>query len=108
MPDAPCAISGWCQPGRTGELSPDILDKLPLCKFVQITGGEPFVRSDIWDVIKILRRKSRRVLINTNGYYTDRILTTVKKFPDMVFRISIDGERETHNRIGASISMIRQ
>lgn len=81
------------------EINLETLDKLPLCKFIQITGGEPFVRSDIQEIVALLRHKSKRVLINTNGYYTDKIISIARSYPDIAFRISIDGERETHNKI---------
>ncbi|WP_035774281.1 radical SAM/SPASM domain-containing protein [Butyrivibrio sp. VCB2006] len=84
---------------KQDEISLADIMKLPCSKFIQITGGEPFVREDIEEIVKILLPKTKRLMINTNGYYTDKIVDLCKKYPDLVIRVSIDGNRETHNRI---------
>lgn len=81
------------------EINIETLKKIPMCKFIQITGGEPFVRNDLRDVVAVLRQRTKRLMINTNGYYTEKIMEIGKEFPDVVIRVSIDGERETHNKI---------
>jgi len=67
------------------------LESLPHMKFVNITGGEPFLRTDLAEIIDVVKRKSDRVVVSTNGYYTDRVVELAKRYPDLGFRISIEG-----------------
>ena len=73
--------------------------KLPFFETINITGGEPFMRSDINDIIEILKRKTKRIVISTNGLMTERILETAKKYPWIGFRVSIDGEKDKHDEM---------
>jgi MoaA/NifB/PqqE/SkfB family radical SAM enzyme len=74
------------------EIAPDIIDKLPRgLSFINITGGEPFLRSDIADIVRIALTKTRRLVISSNGYFTDRILALARNFPQIGIRISIEG-----------------
>jgi radical SAM protein with 4Fe4S-binding SPASM domain len=58
---------------------------------LQHTGGEPFLREDIEEIVCVLRKKARRVVVSTNGYFTDRILEVARKNRDIGIRISIEG-----------------
>lgn len=73
------------------ELTADDLRTLPHLKFANITGGEPFLREDIEDIVRVVREKAERVVISTNGYYTDRIVALAEKYPDLGFRVSLEG-----------------
>jgi len=67
--------------------------------FANVTGGEPFVRQDLSDIIGILREKAKRIVISTNGYFTERIIELCRKYPDLGIRISIEGLAEANDRI---------
>ena len=56
------------------EIQPEELEILPHVKFVNITGGEPFVRQDLEAIVKVLFTKSPRVVISTSGWFEDRII----------------------------------
>ena len=84
---------------REEELSLDTIRKLPPMSFTNITGGEPFIREDIEDIVKILLAKSDRIVISTNGFFTDRIVKLAQKYPQIGIRISIEGLEETNNEI---------
>ena len=58
---------------------------------LNITGGEPMLRKDIADIVKILDKKSKRLEISTNGYFTERILDIANAFPDITIRVSLEG-----------------
>lgn len=73
------------------EFRPEVLEKLPRLSFVNITGGEPFLREDIGEIIGILMEKSRRVVISTNGYLTERIIAVVREHRDLGIRVSLEG-----------------
>jgi len=73
------------------EFSPELLRKLPRMRSVNITGGEPFVREDIEEIVKVLLTKTDRIVFSTSGYFSDRIIALAKKFPQIGYRISIEG-----------------
>ena len=81
------------------EISIETINKLPQMNFVNVTGGEPFIREDLEDVIRVLYKKTKRVVISTNGFFTDRILRLCEIFPNLGIRISIEGLEETNNSI---------
>lgn len=81
------------------ELTIETIKKLPPMYFTNITGGEPFMREDLKDVVRELYKKSDRIVISTNGFYTDRIIDLAKEFPQVGIRISIEGLEETNNQI---------
>ena len=81
------------------ELKLETIRKLPSMNFVNVTGGEPFIREDLEDVIRELYKKTDRVVISTNGFFTERIIALCKKFPNLGIRISIEGLEQTNNAI---------
>jgi len=81
----------WKYPSKKEEVDLAIFEKLPQMDIVNVTGGEPFLRADIEDIIAILRKKCNRLVISSNGYWTDRILALFRKRQDIGIRISIEG-----------------
>jgi MoaA/NifB/PqqE/SkfB family radical SAM enzyme len=75
------------------EFQPDLVDKLPAdLRFINITGGEPFLRKDLDRIIEIALTKTRRLIISTNGFFTRKILGTAKRFGNRIgLRISLEG-----------------
>ena len=90
----------WKSPTKPREeIKLDIIEKLPEMFFTNITGGEPFVRQDLPDIVAAVRKKTKRIVISTNGYFTDRIISLCEKFPDLGIRISIEGLPKTNDAI---------
>lgn len=81
------------------EISLETIKKLPDMYFTNITGGEPFIRTDLKEIVRELYKKSDRIVISTNGFFTDRIVDLCKEFPQVGIRISIEGLEETNNKI---------
>lgn len=81
------------------EISIEMIRKLPPMYFTNITGGEPFIRTDLKEIVRELYKKSDRIVISTNGFFTDRIIDLCKEFPQIGIRISIEGLEETNNKI---------
>ena len=81
------------------EISVETIKKLPPMYFTNITGGEPFIRTDLKDIVRELYKKSDRIVISTNGFFTDRIVELCKEFPQIGIRISIEGLEKTNNEI---------
>jgi Fe-coproporphyrin III synthase len=90
----------WQYPSNPSEeISLEEIRKLPRMFFVNVTGGEPFIRQDLPEIIAELRNRSRRIVISTNGYFTQRITQLCKRFPDLGIRISIEGLKEANDLI---------
>ncbi len=81
------------------EITIETIKKLPKMYFTNITGGEPFIRTDLKDIVRELYKKSDRIVISTNGFFTDRIIDLCKEFPQIGIRISIEGLEDTNNEI---------
>ncbi len=76
------------------------IEKLPSgLRFINITGGEPFIRRDIEEIIEVIRVKTERIVISTNGFFTERIVNICKKYPDLGIRISTEGLQKTNDDI---------
>lgn len=83
----------------TKEIGVEVYEKLPKLKTINVTGGEPFLRDDLVDIIAVLKSKSDRLVISSNGYYTEKILDLFKKHPDIGIRISIEGLPEANDEL---------
>ena len=81
------------------EISLEVIRKLPKMYFTNVTGGEPFMRTDLKEIIRELYKKSDRIVISTNGFFTDRIIDLCREFPQVGIRISIEGLEDTNNEI---------
>ena len=73
------------------ELTAEHLRSLPRLRFANITGGEPFIREDLGQIVDVLHAKADRIVVSTNGYFTDRIVALAGRYPTLGFRISIEG-----------------
>lgn len=82
----------WKYPSNVKkEISPKDLEKLPKLKFANVTGGEPFQRRDLEDIISVLFTRAERVVISTSGWFFDRTVKLAEKFPNIGIRVSIEG-----------------
>ncbi len=82
----------WENPSRkSDEITAKDLEILPQFKFANITGGEPFVRSDLEDIIEVMYTKAKRIVISTSGWHTNKIIKLAERFPSIGIRVSIEG-----------------
>ena len=84
----------WQHPSKRGdEFTVDLVKKIPDgLKFINITGGEPFLRDDLEEIVRVAVEKSERVVISSNGYFTEKIVKMAETFGNKIgFRISIEG-----------------
>ena len=80
---------------------------IPRLKSLLISGGEPFLREDLFDIISLFIRHcgARFISIPNNGFFTDRVLNMTRKFLEkekrafLTLLFSIDGFAETHDRV---------
>ncbi|MBN2534333.1 MAG: radical SAM protein [Spirochaetales bacterium] len=76
---------------QSEEIGPGVFEKLPHLHFINITGGEPFIRDDLEEIIKIVQKKTPRIVISTSGWFTDKIIHLFQKFPRLGIRVSLEG-----------------
>lgn len=82
----------WQHPTTPAEeITAADLRSLPAMSFANITGGEPFLREDLEEIVRVVRSKAERVVISTNGYFTERIVALAERHPDLGFRVSLEG-----------------
>ncbi|MHB8882707.1 MAG: radical SAM protein [Thermodesulfovibrionales bacterium] len=82
----------WQHPTkREEEIGVPVYEKLPFMKTVNVTGGEPFVREDLPEIVGVLKNKTKRLVISSNGYFTDRIVKLFERHRDIGIRISLEG-----------------
>lgn len=81
------------------EFRPELLEKLPKLAAVNVTGGEPFIRDDLDEIVRILFTKTERVVISTSGWFEDRIFNLAKRFPNLGFRVSIEGLSQKNDEL---------
>lgn len=82
----------WKHPTkREEEVGISVYQKLPFMSTVNVTGGEPFLREDIDEIISVLKKKTKRLVLSSNGFFVERILKLFDKHKDIGIRISIEG-----------------
>jgi radical SAM protein with 4Fe4S-binding SPASM domain len=109
--NARCAHCFYPINQKNSELTLEEIDKLaqtlPPIRLLLISGGEPFLRRDLPEVIKVYFERTHffNASIPTNGYAPDFLCKAVEKIcsfsPDLSLGISvsIDGFKELHDRI---------
>lgn len=84
----------WQHPSRAeDEFTAELVHRIPDgLRFINITGGEPFLRQDLQDIVAAALPKTKRLVISTNGYFTERIANLAQAFGNRIgFRISLEG-----------------
>jgi len=77
----------------------------PSLRYINLTGGEPFLRTDLAEIVKIIKEVSpqAQIIISSNGLATELIREQIKKIvaidQHIGVRISIDGLDSVHDRI---------
>lgn len=82
----------WQNPtDKAKEITAADLKSLPQLKFINLTGGEPFIREDLEEIVEECYRHTKRIVISTSGWFEDRVIALAKRFPQIGIRISIEG-----------------
>lgn len=84
---------------RDEEIKAADLRGLPDLKFINLTGGEPFVREDLDQIVEECYRHAPRIVISTSGWFEDRVIELARKFPKIGIRISIEGLSRTNDML---------
>ena len=93
----------------TNELNLDEINKfskqLKHIEWLTLSGGEPFIRKDIYEICKIFYKNNgvKSLTIPTNGLLTEKIKNDVEKISglglDVSINLSLDGLEKTHDFI---------
>jgi MoaA/NifB/PqqE/SkfB family radical SAM enzyme len=84
------------------ELGPEQFRRLPEgLKNINISGGEPFLRGDLPEIVAVLREKYPRasIVISTNGLAPERIEQSVRQIGVVGVRVSIDALGELDDEV---------
>ncbi len=82
------------------ELDLATLAKLPSgFDHINITGGEPTLRTDLMDICDVLYPKAATLEISTNGLRGAVLEKVVSAYPDVKIRISVEGFDDTNDSI---------
>ena len=77
----------------------------PTLTNINISGGEPFLRSDLPEMVARIKQRcpKARIVISSNGFLTERIEAAMRKIlaidPEAGVGISIDGRDELHDTV---------
>lgn len=96
----------WKIKEHPGELVAQDFLNLPMnLKDINISGGEPFLRKDLKEIIIVIKERcpSAKIIISSNGFATNIIISQMQEIieimPNIGVAISIDGIGEVHNKI---------
>ena len=91
----------WRYPTQpASEVGVDVYRKLPQMDFLNVTGGEPFLRSDLDEIVTVFKTKTKRMVISSNGWFVDRTIRLFKKHGNSIgIRISIEGLSHANDEI---------
>lgn len=91
---------------RLGELNTKevlkIYEKfLPKIKEIKLVGGEPFMRSDILELISFWNKAGKKIALQTNcTLLNERIISELKNYKNIAaFLISLDGPEKIHDKV---------
>lgn len=74
-------------------------------KFINISGGEPFLRSDLHEIVRVVQERcpQGQIIISSNGFLPHRVQEQMGKIvtfcPQIGIGFSLDGLREMHLHI---------
>lgn len=69
---------------------------------INITGGEPFVREDIWELLDFFKKNSRYFdfgILTNGSLLNEETVIKMKGYNPKMIQVSLDGSRQTHDEI---------
>ncbi len=57
------------------------------------------MREDIGEFVQLLSKKAKRIVISTNGFFTERVIRLAERFPFVGIRVSLEGMAEVNDRM---------
>ncbi|HEY8518631.1 MAG TPA: radical SAM protein [Gammaproteobacteria bacterium] len=82
------------------EITVETLAKLPDgFDNLNISGGEPTLRTDLADIVDVVYPKARITEISSNGLHAERLVPIIKRYPNIKVRFSLEGNELTNDAI---------
>lgn len=104
--NARCTMCDIWQNDMHGEIAPEVFGRLPpSLQDVNISGGEPFLRRDLPEILAAIKRTNprARLVISTNGFQPTKTKQMLPEIlaadPKIAVRVSIDGMHDTHDAV---------
>jgi radical SAM protein with 4Fe4S-binding SPASM domain len=104
--NARCTMCNIWKETPKNELKPADFAKLPKSlKDINITGGEPFLRNDITEIIGEITSAipNVRLVFSSNGFLTEKIIDDMRKIrkinSNSCIAVSLDGLKEVHDEV---------
>ncbi|MBU0897286.1 MAG: radical SAM protein [Candidatus Omnitrophica bacterium] len=67
--------------------------------FIEMIGGEIFVRKDIFQILDLIEEKKMKAKLGTNGILSENVIEKIKEYNCIEsIAISLDGPEEIHNK----------
>ncbi len=90
----------WKNPtDKKEEIQSSDLKSLPQLRFINLTGGEPFIREDLPEIVEECYKHTPRIVISTSGWFEERVIALAERFPKIGIRISIEGLSQKNDEL---------
>lgn len=69
---------------------------------INLTGGEPFVRGDIWNLLDFCKENNKYFdfgILTNGSLLNEETIVRLKSYNPKMVQISLDGDRKTHDKI---------
>ena len=69
---------------------------------INITGGEPFIRNDIWNLLDFIKEHNKLIdfsILSNGSLLNEDLVKKLKSYSPRSVQISLDGTKNTHDRI---------
>ncbi|WP_077848345.1 radical SAM/SPASM domain-containing protein [Clostridium puniceum] len=69
---------------------------------INITGGEPFIREDIWELLDFFKENNKHFdfgILTNGSLLNEEIVRRLKSYNPKMVQVSLDGNRKTHDNI---------
>ncbi len=68
-------------------------------KFISVTGGEPLLRKDLFQILKLAKKRGIKVGFVTHGGLASKFKKEIEELQPSSMMVSIDGLEDTHNKL---------
>ena len=105
-----CRMCFYTEREKRDELTTEefikLADYMPPQWYLMFTGGEPFIRDDVYEIASAFIKRGASVIhFSTNGIFKDKLISTIERLAsqnkktNIVVCISIDGDEAIHDYI---------
>lgn len=97
----------------------DNLSTLQACKSITLSGGEPLLSPNFWEIVNLLKDKGIKISLNTNGYLIDKetsqkLAASISKVEISLYSLNADTYNElrqvpnAHTKVLQAIDFLQQ